>query len=614
MMRQLIVAALGAAGLLLTVAPATAAQRTHGLSIFGDLKYPAGFKHFDYVNPDAPKGGKLVTMGTLGALTFDSFNPFIERGDYAQGLEMGIGYELVYESLLTRAFDEPDAAYGLIADWVEVADDKLSVTFHIRPEAKWADGTPITAADCVFSLATLKEKADPSFQLSLRDVAGADAIDPQTVRYRFTPGNTRDLPLLVAGIPVLAKAWFGSRDFAKPFQDIPLTSGPYSIDSFRPGNFVTYKRRTDYWGKDLPVNAGRYNFDTLKIEYYSERTISLQALLAGELGLREEFSSRDWANGYDAPAVKAGKILRDLPPDSSPSGMQGFFLNLRRAKFADPRTRSALDLAFDFEWTRKNLFFGSYKRVQSYFENSPLRATGKPSAAELALLEPFRAKLSPEVFGDAPVPAVSDGSGQDRNNLRKARELLTAAGWTVKEGKLVDAAGQPFVIEFLLDDLSFERVIAPYIKNLQVLGINASIRKVDDAQYLERQKKFDFDVISTRYSIGLSPGIELRNFFSSASADAPASANLGGIKDPVIDALVETLAGAKSRPELETAAHALDRVLRAGHYWVPEWYNDTFRLAYWDRYGRPAVKPLYARGVFDTWWYDKDKDAKLSAK
>ena len=613
-MRTHIAVAVAALGMILATSQADAAQRSHGLSIFGDLKYPANFKHFDYVNPDAPKGGKLFTMGTLGALTFDSFNPFIERGDAAQGLETGIGYQLVYETLLTRAFDEPDAAYGLIADWVEVADDKYSVTFHIRPEAKWADGSAITAADCAFSFETLKANGDPSFQLALRDVEAAENVDAQTVRYRFKGGNTRDLPLLVAGLPVLSKAWFGGKDFTKPFLDIPLTSGPYKIGKFEAGNYVNFERRTDYWGKDLAVNAGRYNFDTLKIDYYADRTVSLQALFAGDLGLREEFSSRDWATGYDAVPVKAGKILRDQPPDGSPSGMQGFFLNLRKAKFSDPRTRVALDLAFDFEWTKKNLFFGSYKRVQSYFENSPLRATGKPSPAELALLEPYRGKLPAEVFGDAPVPAVSDASGQDRNNLRKAKDLLLAAGWVVKNGKLTDAKGEPMTIEFLLDDSAFERVIGPYIKNLEVLGISANIRKVDAAQYLERQKKFDFDAISTRYSIGLTPGIELRNFFKTDAADAPASANLGGIKDPVVDALVETLAAAKSRPELETAARALDRVLRAGHYWVPEWYNDKFRLAYWDRYGRPTVAPLYARGVFDTWWYDHSKDAKLSTK
>ena len=614
-MRYALAMALAAASMALAPTAATAGQHTHGLSIFGDLKYPVDFTHFDYVNPNAPKGGRLATIGTLAALTFDSFNPFIVRGDAAQGLEINQGFELVFESLMVRAFDEPDAVYGLLADWAEVAGDKRAVTFHIRPEAKWADGTPVTAADCAFSLEALKTNGDPRFQLALRDVVGADVIDPQTVRYRFQGDNVRDLPLRVASLPVFSKAWFTGRDFAKPFLDIPLTSGPYRIGRFEPKSFIIYERRTDYWGKDLPVNSGRYNFDSLKIDYYADRTAGLQALFAGDLDLREEFSSRDWANGYDTAPIHAGKIVRDQPADNSPSGMQGFILNLRLAKFADPRTRIALDYAFDFEWTRKNLFFGSYKRVQSYFENSPLRAEGKPTPAELVLLEPYRTKLPAEVFGDAPASPSSDGSGQDRGNLHKAADLLAAAGWTLKGGKLIDAKGEAFHMEFLLDDGSFERVIGPYIKNLQVLGITANIRVIDPAQYLERQRKFDFDIISTRYETeGLTPGIGLRNLFNSAAADTPDSSNEGGIKDPVVDALVEQAAAAKSRPELETAIHALDRVLRAGHYWVPEWYNDKFRLAYWDRFGHPAIKPLYDRGVFDTWWVDKDKDAKLSSK
>jgi len=589
---------------------ASAAQHTHGLSAFGDLKYAAGFKHFDYVNPDAPKGGQLRTTGTLASLTFDSFNPFIVRGEPAQGLT-----ELVFDSLMARAFDEPDAVYGLIADWAEIADDKRAVIFHINPAAKWSDGSAITAGDCVYSLGALKEKGAPQYGLQLRDVVAAEAIDPQTVRYSFRGDNLRDLPLVVASLPVLAKSWWGPRDFAAPSLDIPLTSGPYKIGKFEPKSFITFERRPDYWAKDLPVNVGRYNFDAIKLDYYADSTVGLQAFLAGDMDLWEEFSSRSWAKDYDAVPVRAGKILRDQPPDNSPSGTQGFFFNLRRAKFADPRTRAALDLAFDFEWTQKNLFFGSYKRTASYFENSPLRAQGKPSAAELTLLEPFKDKVPPEVFGEALRPAVSDGSGQDRGNLGKARQLLAAAGWQIKDGKLADAKGEPFRIEFLLDAPgAFPRILGPYVKNLQVLGIDASIRVVDAAQYEERQKSFDFDVVSARYTMRLTPGVELRSFFGTAAADAPASENLAGIKDTVVDALIEKVAAAKSRTDLTTAAHALDRVLRAGRYWVPEWYNDAFRLAFWDRFSRPAVKPLYDRGVNDTWWFDAAKNAQLAGK
>ena len=594
---------------------AAAAERTHGLSAFGDLKYPAAFKHFDYVNPNAPKGGQLRTTGTQASLTFDSFNPFIIRGDAAQGLDTSAGNSFVFDTLMARAFDEPDAVYGLIADWAEVADDKRSVIFHINPLAKWSDGSPVTAGDCVYSFTALKEKGAPAYALQLRDVSGAEAVDLQTVRYQFQGDNLRDLPLLVAGLPVLAKSWWEKRDFAVPSLDLPLTSGPYKIGKFEPKSYITFERRADYWARDLPINAGRYNFDIIKFDYFADRTVGLQGFLAGDLDLWEEFSSKSWAKDYDAAPVRAGKIVRDQPPDHSPSGTQGFFFNLRRAKFADPRTREALDLAFDFEWTQKNLFYGSYKRTASYFENSPLRAEGVPSAAELALLEPFKDRVSTEVFAGALRPAVSDGSGSDRNNLTKARQLLAAAGWTVRDGKLTGAKGEPFRIEFLLDEPgAFPRILGPYVKNLQVLGIDASIRVVDAAQYEERQKSFDFDVVSARYTMRLTPGLELRSFFGSVAADSPASENLAGIKDPVVDALIEKVAAAKSRPELETAARALDRVLRAGRYWVPEWYNDAFRLAYWDRFERPVLKPLYDRAVNDTWWYDAGKDAKLAGK
>ena len=602
--------------LLLAPSIAFAAERSHGLSTFGDLKYAAGFKHFDYVNPDAPKGGQMRGIGISASLTFDSFNPFIVRGTPAKG------YELNYESLMVRAYDEPDAVYGLIADWVEVADDKRSVTFRIRPEAKWADGSAITSADCAFSLAILKEKGDPSYTLSLKDVASADVIDSATVRYRFTGDNLRDLPGLVATLPVLSKAYWEPRKFDEPSLDVPLTSGPYKVGKFTSQSFVTYERRADYWGRDLAVNAGRWNFDLVKFDYYSDRTAGLQAFFAGDLDFREEFSSRDWATGYNVPAVTSGKIRRELPREHTPSGTQGFFFNLRLPKFADPRVREALDLAFDFEWTRKNLFFGAYERTQSYFENSNMKAMATPSPGELALLDPLRADLPPATFGEAVVPAKSDGSGGDRANFTKARDILKSAGFTVKDGKLVDASGTPFKVEFLLDEPTFERILNPYVKNLQVLGVDASIRTIDPTNYEERQRRFDFDVVSARYPMRLTPGIELRNYFSSAAADSPNSANLGGIKSKAIDALIEKVAGAKSREELVTAVRALDRALRAGRYWVPEWYNPVSRFAFWDRFAWPEKEAPFAhgpgdsmhRGVVDLWWYDPARDAKLASK
>ena len=407
---------------ILLGAPARAEFR-HGLSAFGDLKYPSDFKHFDYVNPDAPKGGRLATIGTSGASSFDSFNNFILKGDAAHGLEY------LFDSLMIRAMDEPDAVYGLVAGSAELAPNGKSVTFNLRPEAKFADGSPLTADDVVFSFNTLKEKGRPEFVLSLHDVAKAEALDARTVRYSFEGELTRDLPLVVAELPVLSKAYYTVHPFDQTSLEPPLGSGPYAISDFKAGTFVTLKRRLDYWAKDLPVNRGRFNFDELRYEYFRDRTLEFEGLKAGTFDLREEFSSLNWATGYDVPPIKEGRLLRLTLPDELPSGAQGFFLNTRREQFKDVRVREAMDLAFDFEWSNKKLFFQLYKRTQSFFENSEMKASGPPSAEELALLEPYRGKLVPEVFGEPYSPPVTDGSGRNRDNLRKANELLTAAGY-----------------------------------------------------------------------------------------------------------------------------------------------------------------------------------------
>jgi microcin C transport system substrate-binding protein len=595
-----------AAILLAVFIPGVSAETwRHGLSVFGDLKYPADFRHFDYVNADAPKGGRLSMIGSSGATTFDSFNNFLLKGDTAQGLDY------LFDTLMVRAFDEPDAMYGLVASSVAVADDGHAVTFKLRPEARFADGSPVTADDVVFSFETLKAKGHPSFALTLRDVAKAEALDPQTVRFDFSGDLVRDLPLIVGGLPVLSKAYYTAQAFDQTTLDPPLGSGPYAIADFKPGTFVAYKRRADYWARDLAVTKGRFNFDELRYEYYRDRTAELQSLLNGSYDFREEFTSKDWATAYDVPAVREGKVLRQVLPDASPSGAQGFFINTRKPKFADARVRLALDLAFDFEWTNRNLFFGLYTRTQSFFENSDMKAKGPPGADELALLEPYRAKLPPEVFGAPYEPPVTDGTGQDRAHLRKAAKLLEEAGWTLKDGKRVNAAGEVLDIEFLMFEPAFERVIGPYIKNLQLLGIPATIRRVDPAQYERRVKAFDFDLTTQRYIMRLTPGVELKNYWSSEAARTDGSFNLSGIADPVVDGLISKLMGAKSRTELDTAARAIDRVLRAGHYWVPHWYKASHTIAFWDRFAWPAVKPKYERGVVDTWWYDAAKAAKL---
>jgi microcin C transport system substrate-binding protein len=580
---------------------------SHGLSAFGDLKYPADFKHFDFVNPDAPKGGRITTIGTAALTTFDSFNGYILKGDAAQGLS------LLFDTLMTRATDEPDSVYGLVARSAERGTDGKSVTFRLRPEAKFADGSPLTSGDVVFSLDILKSKGHPNIRSQLGNVTAAVAVDGHTVRFEFAAAGLRDLPLVVAGLPILSKAYYATRDFEQTTLEPPLGSGPYVIGDFRQGSFVAYKRREDYWGKDLPVHRGRFNFDEVRYMYYRERSAELLALQGGELDLREEFTAIAWVTGYDVPAVRSGQLLKVTLPDQSPSGAQGFFLNTRRAKFADIRVRRALDYAFDFEFANKSIFQGLYTRTESFFENSSMKAVGKPSEAELVLLEPFKAQLPPEVFGEPYRPPVSDGSGKDRKLLQAADKLLTEAGWTVKDGVRFNQKGEKLELEFMIVDPVSERILTSYVENLNKLGVTASIRRVDPAQYQRRLKSFDFDVVSTRYSLRLTPGIELKSFWSSETANMDGSYNLAGISNPVIDALIGKIVEAKSRTEMEVAARALDRVLRAGHYWVPQWYKPVHHVAHWDRFSRPATKPRYDRGILDTWWYDPAKAAKLKS-
>jgi microcin C transport system substrate-binding protein len=580
----------------LLAAPASAEPR-YGLSAFGELKYPADFKNFEYVNPNAPKGGRFSSTGTGGVKTFDNFNNFILKGDAAQGLEY------LFDSLMTRAQDEPDAVYGLVAESGDVAPDRMSVVFKLRPDAKFADGTPITADDVVFTFNTLKEKGHPNFTLSLRDVVKAEAIDPLTVRYEFKGVLIRDLPLVVAELPVLSKAFYTKHPFDQSSLEKPLGSGPYEIGAFKPGTYVSYKRRPDYWAKDLPVNRGRFNFDEVRYEYYRDRTLELEGLKSAAFNFREEFTSIDWATGYDIPAVKEGRLVRLVMPDQRPSGAQGFFINTRREPFKDIRVREALGLAFDFEWSNKNLFFDLYKRTQSFFENSDMKAKGPPSPEELVLLEPFRDKLAPEVFGEPVSPPVTDASGRDRQFLKRARDLLTAAGYG--EG------GKPLTVEILSFEDGFDRIILPYVENLKRIGVNASLRRVDPAQYERRVKSFDFDMSIQRYALRLTPGVELKSYWGSDAAAMDGSFNLAGIKDPVVDALISKVVEAKSRAELVTAGRALDRVLRAGYYWVPQWYKAEHNVAFWNEFSRPDVKPKFDEGVIDTWWYDADKAAKL---
>lgn len=587
--------------------PARAAGPSHGLSAFDQLKYPADFAHFDYVNPDAPKAGRLAMIGTAATVTFDSFNGYILKGVSAQGLEY------LFDSLMVRAFDEPDAVYGLVAKSAEVAPDKLSVTFHLREEAKFADGSPVRAEDVVFSFEALTTKGHPSYRISLRDVTKAEALDPLTVRYTFQGQLTRDLPMTVATLPIFSKAYYQSQPFDETTLKPPLGSGPYKIGHFKPGTFVTFARRDDYWGKDLPVSRGQYNFNELRYEYYRDRQAEVESLLNGSFDLREEFTSVSWATAYDVPAVREGKVVRMTIPDLRPSGTQGFLFNTRRSKFSDPRTRHAIALAFDFEWANNNLFYNLYKRTTSYFENSDMAASGAPSAAELEMLEPYRDQLPPEVFGDAYVPPVSDGSGKDRKLLRQAASLLDAAGWKLDGGGRRNAKGEVLDIEILVYSEAFLRIIAPFADNLKLLGIKATARLVDGSQYQRRVDEYDFDVTTQRLVLRLTPGVEIKNYWGSQAAATNGTPNYAGVANPVVDALIEKVLTANSRTELVAAARAMDRVMRANHYWVPHWYKAEHNLAFWNKFSWPKIKPKYDPGIITTWWYDAEKAAKLQS-
>ncbi len=601
--------AVAAAG---TDLPACAEEdiESHGISAFGDLAYPPDFQHFRYVDPNAPKGGTFSQIGpdrqfNQNFLTFNSLNSYILKGDAAQGME------LTFATLMARSGDEPDAMYGLAASKVRRSADGLTYSFFIRPDATFHDGARLTAHDAAFSLNLLKQKGHPLITQLLRDFIGAKANDDETVVATFAPKRARDVPLFVAGLPIFSRAYYATREFDQSTLDVPLGSGAYKVGRFEPGRFIEYERVKNWWGAGLPVGRGLNNFDIVRFEYYRDRTVGFEGFTAESYLFREEFTSRTWATRYDFPAVKDGRVKKDILPDDTPSGAQGWFINTRRAKFADPRLREALCNAFDFEWTNKTIMYGSYERTVSVFQNSDMMAKGKPSPEELALLEPFRGRVPEEVFGEPYLPPVSDGSGQDRALLRKATQLLKEAGCNVTDGKRTLPNGERVTIEFLIDEPTFEPHHMPFIKNLAVLGIDASLRIVDPVQYRARRDSFDFDVTVDRFGFSATPGDSLRSFFSSQAAALKGSNNLAGSADPAIDALIDAIMAAPSRPALTSACRALDRVIRAGRYWIPHWYKPSHWIAYWDVFGRPASQPRYFRGIPETWWYDPAKAAKI---
>jgi microcin C transport system substrate-binding protein len=608
----MVVAGLAATGILPLARPAVAQAlpERHGLSAFGDLKYPADFKNFDYVNPAAPKGGRLSTVASQWAwnqnpTTFSSFNTLVLKGEAPPGMEV------TFTSLMTRATDEPDAVYGLLARSVEVLADGDTYVFRLRPEARFHDGSPITAEDVAFSLNIIKEKGYPDVAQTIRAMASATAEGPDRVVVKFDAKRSRSLPMIVATLPIVSKAYYATRDFEQSTLEPPLGSGPYKIGRYEAGRYVEYERVKDWWGADLPVMRGQYNFDVVRMEFYRERTASFEAFKSGAYTVREEFVSAVWAQQYEFPALAEKKVVRFELEDLSPSGQQGWYFNTRRPKFQDRRVREAIGLVFDFEWSNKNLFFGSYERISSFFPKTDFEAKGLPSPAELKLLEPLRGKVPDEVFGEPFLAPVSDGSGRDRALLRRASALLTEAGWAMKDGALRNPAGEAFTIEFIDTDTSFQRIINPFAENLKRLGIEVTQRVLDGAQYQRRKDEFDFDVLSRRVSFGATPDESLRQNYAASAADQRGSSNLAGIKDPAIDALIEAALAAKSREELYVACRALDRVLRAGRYWIPHWQKSSHWIAMWDVYARPAVKPRYSRGIQETWWVDMEKAQRL---
>ncbi|SFT93375.1 extracellular solute-binding protein [Pseudomonas marincola] len=579
--------------LLLSLASIVQAAPQHALTLYGEApKYPADFKHFDYVNPDAPKGGTLRQAGFGG---FDSLNPFINKGVSADDLG------LMYDTLTTHSLDEPFSEYGLVAEKIEKAPDNSWVRFFLRKEARFNDGQPLTAEDVKFTFETLMEKGAPMYKGYYADVDKVEIEGPHQVRFVFKHAGNRELPLIVGQLPVLPKHYWADKDFARGNLDIPVGSGPYKISEVQAGRSIVYERVKDYWGKDLAVNRGFYNFDKMRIDYYRDNTVALEAMKAGQFDFWLETSAKNWATAYNNSAVANGQLIKEEIRNYNPTGMQGFIFNIRRPLFKDPRVREALGLLFDFEWANKQLFNGAYTRTDSYFDNSELAAQGLPSPAELKLLEPLREQIPPKVFTDEFINPVTDASGMIRDHQRRAYQLLQEAGWRVVDDKMVDAQGSPVSFEFLLAQTEFERVLLPFKRNLADLGIELVIRRVDVSQYINRLRSRDFDMIVGGFGQSNSPGNEQREYWHSSSADNPGSRNFIGLKDPAIDTLVEGLIKADSRENLINYTRALDRVLLWGHYVIPNWHITTWRVAYWHKLEHPQVTPQYDIGL-NTWW------------
>jgi len=570
---------------------------SHAIAMHGTPKYGPDFKHFDYVNPNAPKGGS-IRFGQRG--TFDSFHPFISKGNTFSNYHI--------ETLLTSSADEPFTEYGLIAESIETPKDRSWAIFTIRKEARWHDGKPITPEDVIWSLNILKTKGQPGYRFYYHSVANAEKIGARRVKFNFSEKGNRELPLIVGQLPILPKHYWESRDFESTTLEPPLGSGPYLIKEFEAGRFVVLERLKDYWGKDLSVNTGSHNIDLVRYDYYRDDTVIRQALKAGDIDFREENQAKAWALDYNVPVVKKGWLNKVSVPHQQPTGMQSFVYNLRRPVFKSPKVREALAYAFDFEWTNRNLFFSQYTRTESFFSNSELASTGLPKGEELEILESFRDKLPARVFTTPYKAPSTDGSGWPREGLSKAFGLLREAGWEVKDLVLRNVeSGEAMQFEILLVSQAFERVVLPFVRNLKRLGIVAKVRLVDQTQYINRLRKFDFDMIVFGWGQSESPGNEQRNYWTTVAADNPNSRNFAGIRDPVIDQLVEKLIVAPTRESLVARTRALDRILLSGFYVIPNWHLRADRILYWDKFGRPSVPTKI--GTSTTWWWFDSNNA-----
>ena len=581
---------------------ADAVLSDHAMTMFDNEipKYTTTFPYFDYVNPTAPKGGTL-RLAVDG--TFDSFNSFIPKGNAASTGSV--------ETLLVNSADEPFTAYGLVAKTMEWPADRSWVIFNLRPEARWHDGTPVTADDVVWSFETLVEKGMPFYRYYYSAIDSAEALNTHRVRFNFKESGNQELPLITGQLPVLPKHYWASRDFSATTLDPPLGSGPYRIQKFEAGRYIVQERVTDYWGANLPVRRGMNNFDIIRTEYFRDATPIRLALKAGDIDFRLENQSKAWADDYNVTVVDKGLLNKEMVPHRQPTGMQAFVMNTRRTLFQDPRVRQALGYAFDFEWSNRTLFNGQYTRTTSYFSNSELASSGLPEGSELALLEHYRGRIPDTVFNQAFKIPVTDGSGRPRENLRKATALLKSAGWSVRDLKLInEATGVPFRFEVLLSSKAFERIVLPYTQNLKLLGIEAKIRLVDRTQYMERYRQKDFDMLVAVWGQSETPGNEQREYWGSDAADSVGSRNLAGIKDPVVDELIELLVKSDSREQLNVRTRALDRVLLWGHYVVPHWHIRADRVLYWDKFSRPAT-PVRSGVMRSRWWYDTQKAAAL---